>query len=231
MIDTKILVVTDNEQRGPGWARNMGLNRARDEGYRYVAFLDADDIWKEKKLEKQLKTITKTESGICLEGETITEEKFIYSQILEEINPPTSSILVDRYKTDTRFDTDVKHKEDHLFIIESIVQSSVCFCQDLVEVRRHNESLTSQSEYHNRYLRDRLNFIKKVQEVVDLPDDVIQQYHQDMYYTQGRLFYFDNKYRESTLYLAKSLKFGVRPKTIAALIQSVLLTVTDTITS
>jgi glycosyltransferase involved in cell wall biosynthesis len=219
-IDTEIVVVTDHNQRGPGWARNRGLNIAE---HRFVAFLDADDLWKEQKLERQLERITETESGICVQGVPLLDNEFIYKQVLGEVTPPTSSVLIDRTKVNPRFDTELKHKEDHLFIIEATSQSSVCFCQDLVEVRRHEESLTSQSEYQDIYLEHRLDFIEKVQDIVELPEAVLEQYYADLYYAQGRLLYFEDEYRNSASYLVTSLKHGIKPKAVAALAQSLFM--------
>jgi glycosyltransferase involved in cell wall biosynthesis len=223
-VETEIIVVTDHEQRGPGWARNDGLDRAQQ---RFVAFLDADDLWKPQKLERQLQRIQTTEAGICVQGESIPSEEFVHRLVLDEVGPErnvhpiTSSVLIDRNKVDLQFDTELKHKEDHLFIIEATSQSSVCFCQDIVEVRRHEESLTSQSEYQSIYFEHRLKFIEKVQDIVELPKEVLNQYYWDMYYAQGRLSYFESEYKDSVSYLATSVQHGIKLKTVAALAQSI----------
>jgi len=49
--DDKRIKLLQQKNRGVSAARNLGIERARGE---YIALLDADDIWLEKKIEKQL---------------------------------------------------------------------------------------------------------------------------------------------------------------------------------
>jgi glycosyltransferase involved in cell wall biosynthesis len=49
--DSRIRLFTLPQNSGPGVARNHSINQATG---KYIAFLDADDVWKREKLEKQI---------------------------------------------------------------------------------------------------------------------------------------------------------------------------------
>ena len=50
-LDPRISIVINSQTLGAGEARNVGISKSKGE---YIAFLDADDIWKKKKIEYQI---------------------------------------------------------------------------------------------------------------------------------------------------------------------------------
>lgn len=63
--DPRIKVVTMPANGGAAAARNLGLRAANG---RYIAFLDADDLWTDKKLAKQIAFIRHHDAAICFSG-------------------------------------------------------------------------------------------------------------------------------------------------------------------
>lgn len=140
-VDAEPLVVDDDDQRGPAWARNVGLERADT---RYVAFLDGDDLWHETKLREQLQRMRETGAGLCVEGGTEhSTEEFIRGVMRSEIFAITSSILVDTGQTDVRFHEELERREDHLYMMEVASDAGVCFVPDCFEARKYEEGLST----------------------------------------------------------------------------------------
>ena len=57
-IDTRINLITNEKSFGAGLSRNKGIQLAKGE---YIAFIDSDDTWHEKKLEKQINFMKKND--------------------------------------------------------------------------------------------------------------------------------------------------------------------------
>ena len=50
-LDTRIKIYNNKKNMGAGYSRNFGIQKSKGS---FIAFLDCDDIWHEKKLIKQL---------------------------------------------------------------------------------------------------------------------------------------------------------------------------------
>jgi len=106
--DARIRVIYKERNEGAARARNTGLNAV--EG-RYLAFLDADDIWKEEKLENELAFMQEKNAAFVFSayefgdeqgmgtGKVVTvPEKLTYKQALSRTVIFTSTTLFDLEK-------------------------------------------------------------------------------------------------------------------------------------
>ena len=55
-LDTRIILIINKKSLGAGLSRNYGIKKCKG---KYVSFIDADDIWKKKKLELQIEFMKK----------------------------------------------------------------------------------------------------------------------------------------------------------------------------
>lgn len=140
-VETELLVIEDKNQRGPAWGRNQGLERA---GSRYVAFLDADDLWRPDKIERQLSRFEETGAGLCVQGTPMSTKQFLFELFVgRRVMGLMSSVVIDSWQVTTRFEEELTRWEDQLFILESASESGACFCQDTFVQRDHEESITA----------------------------------------------------------------------------------------
>lgn len=70
--DPRIKYFKLDKNSGAAVARNVALEKAKG---RYIAFLDADDIWKPEKIEKQVEFMMKNQIGFSYTGYEILREK------------------------------------------------------------------------------------------------------------------------------------------------------------
>ncbi len=108
----RIRVLRPKEHGSAARARNYGTSHA--EG-RYIAFLDADDLWDKEKLKKQLAFMKENDAGFCFTGYEFANEEGVgngkvvkvpmtinYRQALKNTTIFTSTVMIDREKIDEK---------------------------------------------------------------------------------------------------------------------------------
>ena len=212
-IDTDIILVEDTEN-GPAWARNRGMERSKT---RFVAFLDADDLWKQNKLQRQLTKIKQTKAGICIEGEEMNLEELIKGFLSGSIVSITSSILIDTQKVNVMFNEDIYRFEDHLFVIQAAKEGGICFCEDVIVSRKHEEGLSANEDS----LKKNKARIKKGEILLDtVPESTpyLDTHMRKANYGVGRALQRRGQSIAALRYFFESTRYGIHYKTFAAIL-------------
>ncbi|EMA47115.1 glycosyl transferase [Halobiforma nitratireducens JCM 10879] len=212
-VPTEIHVIEDPEKRGPSWARNKGMQQANT---RYIAFLDADDLWQPNKLEEQLTAMENTGAGLSVEGNPEDSNTFITNRINESISCPTSSVTIDTNKVDVQFRTELERFEDHLFMIEAALQSDVCLCPDIVTVRKHDESLSNDGD-HKLWYQERLKLAKIIETEYPNISGLSDSIYSRAYYSKSRHHQIREEFPEALEYARKSIKHQIWWKPVAVI--------------
>lgn len=101
------LLIQDNN-KGAALARNRGVKESKG---RYIAYLDADDLWKPRKLERELRFMQEADAAFVFTGYEFADEKAVgtgkvvrvpqrltYKEALKNTTIFTSTVLFDTEK-------------------------------------------------------------------------------------------------------------------------------------
>ncbi|WP_225307755.1 MULTISPECIES: glycosyltransferase family 2 protein [unclassified Haloarcula] len=215
-VDTEIVVV-DDVDTGPADARNAGLERADT---RYVAFLDADDLWAPDKLDRQLDRMAETDAGLCVEGPETTLDDFVYEVFVGDLSEVTSAILVDTERVNTRFETGLDRGEDLLYVLEAATEGGVCACPDLFERRRHEGSMMSTGMAVDEYRDHAKRFGYLVSQRVPEAQPYLPIYYTQLYTDLGVACHEAGEYDRAVTYLGRAARISPHPFTLAYLARS-----------
>lgn len=118
--EPRVRYVRNEENLGAAETRNRGVQLARGE---YVAFLDADDLWKPGKLKKQVEMVKKTGTPLCctarelisLDGQSTgrvfpVKAEISYRELLKQNSICCSSVLL---KTEVAKEFPMHHADSH----------------------------------------------------------------------------------------------------------------------
>lgn len=214
-VATEIIIIEDTENRGPAWARNQGIKEAET---RYIAFLDADDRWNNKKLEAQVDAIEEAEVGLCVVSGKIAKTgvidptTFARELLFGSLTSLTSSILIDTNLVCHKFDENLERYEDHLFMIKSAVDAGVYLCQEpLVTIRKHDKGLSATEDPEQKFTA-RLSLAEHIEEIPQLKR-FSPRLRRLAYYNYGRQMQLQGEYLSGIRYLGKSIALGntIRP--------------------
>ena len=199
--DHRIKLIFNSSNMGVSATRNIGLENASGT---YVAFCDADDIWINNKLERQLQALSKSQDNKVVHCDSIIIDKTgdatgeifsskhlakstpygnIFFELCERNFINASSILfhVDAITNDNRFNESFSYFEDWLFWIKLSETNIFTYLHEqLVKVRVHD---TNTNIDINGYAGFK---VKAYNEILfkypNLPDRLKSKLHYDMGY-------------------------------------------------
>ncbi|SHH14430.1 glycosyltransferase family 2 protein [Virgibacillus chiguensis] len=195
-VDSRIKAIHYYPNKGGNYARNLGIKNSTGE---YVAFLDDDDEWMEKKIELQIKQFTNNPKlGLIYSGTEITYTQYgiSYESIPKKTGDLSKDILISNYIGTTScvivkkeilnlvggFDTALKAKQDYDLWIRVCQHASVGAVKEAL-VKYKNSNTTNQiSDDIHKYIKS-MNYINNKYKYLysKISDEILTKHKQSSY--------------------------------------------------
>ena len=125
-LDKRIRVFRNKENKGVGLSRNYGIKKSRG---KFIAFLDADDIWHPLKLSTQIEfminnnfSITHTSYNIINEKNKKVGTRFAknlkFSDLIRSCDIGLSTVIIEKKLLDNLYFPNLKTKEDYVLWLQ-----------------------------------------------------------------------------------------------------------------
>lgn len=125
-LDKRIRVFKNKENKGVGLSRNYGIKKSRG---KFIAFLDADDIWHRLKLSTQIEfminnnfSITHTSYNIINEKNKKVGTRFAknlkFSDLIRSCDIGLSTVIIEKKLLDNLCFPNLKTKEDYVLWLQ-----------------------------------------------------------------------------------------------------------------
>ena len=189
----KIKILVNKKNLGAGLSRNKGIQNSRG---KYIAFLDADDLWKKNKLRNQIQFMKKTNALIShtsydtldIRGKVVgkrTARNFYHVEdLLKSCDIGLSTVIIDKkiYGRDCKF-SNFKTKEDFIFWLNILKKGYFIhgLNQNLASWKKTENSLSSSiiqklaDGYKVYYSYMKFNFLKSFIYVIYLSLNFIKK--------------------------------------------------------
>ena len=150
----KIKIFVNNKNIGAGYSRNRGILLSKG---KYIAFIDADDLWEKSKLKLQIKYMEKnnlkfthTSYKILKENKIVGIRKarnfFTYKDLLKSCDIGLSTVIIKRdvFLKKIKF-PNLKTKEDFIFWLRLLKKNInlIAINKNLSKWRKSKNSLSS----------------------------------------------------------------------------------------
>ncbi len=190
-----INIIWLKKNKRPGFCRNLAIRNSKSE---YIAFIDADDIWEDEKLSKQLDFMIKNKYYFTYTNyltfksedkhnnfnEISPENFFTFEKFIKSTSIATSTMIVKRSSVGNIKFSNTKICEDYFFKCEVLKKVNYAYClpKNLTKYRIRKDSLQSnkiRNFYWIWYINkkfNKLNFFKNFMSLINISISSLKRY-------------------------------------------------------